>query len=498
MRFRGPSGAFRRLAAVLLFWAWILPLTGCDQDSSPDQPPITVGMIEQSPQTFTDQGQITGIDVDIARTAAAGAGVDLTFEMKASAAEALQWIAAGPNRALLGIAYSKERSGLYKWAGPISKSGYYLFVSNKSDVASSLTLAEARQLPSIAVVDGWQETLSLENLGGFTNLHRYPTYEEALKAFTSGETTALASDLMQLAYKVRGSYKVGTDLIPAFSYKSAYYFMAFSPDVDDRVVAALQKSLTGLIREQITLDITKKYFPTATRQIIPDTLQLLTESAPPYSYMTGPANNYLVSGSSVDVVNEIQRRTGYVASINLTGWQDGYDTVGYLPGSALFTTVRTAEREPLFHWVGPILKVQASLYTRRGAAPVAGLDEARRLPSIATPDGWYIDSYLEEAGFTNLDTTALNPEQALKQLLDGKVEAAFLPEAAVSWLCTAENGWVERIDRQFRDDNLTQEGWIAFNRDSPPSLISEWQARLDRMKRDGTFDAIMTRWYGSP
>ncbi len=497
MRLGGSSGILGRLAAVLLFWAWILPLTGCDRDSSHDQPPITVGMIEQSPQTFTDQGQITGIDVDIARAAAAGAGIGLTFEMKGSAAEALEWIAAGPNRALLGIAYSKERRDLYKWAGPISKSGYYLFVSRESGVASSLSLVEAQRLPSIAVVNGWQETLSLVNLG-FTNLQGYDTYEEAFEAFTSGKTTALASDLMQLAFKVRGSYTVGIDLIPAFSYKSAYYFMAFSRDVDDRVVAALQKSLTGLIREQTTLDITKKYFPTATRQIIPDTLQLLTESAPPYSYITGPANNYVVSGSSVDVVNEIQSRTGYTASISLTSWQDGYDTVRYLPGSALFTTVRTAERDPLFHWVGPILKVRASLYTRRGAAPVAGPDEARLLPSIATPDGWYIDSYLAQAGFTNLVTTALNPEQALKQLLDGKVEAVFLPEAAVSWLCTAENGWAELIDRQFSDDNLTQEGWIAFNHATAPSLISDWQSRLDGMKQDGTFDAIMTRWYGSP
>lgn len=497
MSLRGPSGAFRRLAAALLFWAWILPLTGCDRDSSHDQPPITVGMIEQSPQTFTDQGQITGIDVDIARAAAAGAGIDLTFEMKGSAAAALEWIAAGPNRALLGIAYSPERRDLYKWAGPISKSGYYLFVGKESGVASSLSLAEAQRLPSIAVIDDWQETLSLAALG-FTNLRHYPSYEAAFDAFTRGETTALASDLMQLAYKVRGSYKVGSDLIPCFSYKSAYYFMAFSPDVADRVVAALQKSLTGLIRDQVTLDITKKYFPTAIRQIIPDTLQLLTEAAPPYSYMSGPANNYVVSGSSVDVVNEIQRRTGYVASISLTGWQDGYDTVGYLPGSALFTTVRTAERDPLFHWVGPILKVRASLYTRRGAAPVAGPDQARLLPSIATPDGWYIDSYLTQAGFTNLDTTALNPEQALKQLLDGKVEAVFLPEAAVSWLCTAANGCADRVVRQFRADDLTQEGWIAFNRATAPALISDWQSRLDGMKQDGTFDVIMTRWYGSP
>lgn len=497
MSLRGPSGAFRRLAAALLFWAWILPLTGCDRDSSHDQPPITVGMIEQSPQTFTDQGQITGIDVDIARAAAAGAGIDLTFEMKGSAAAALEWIAAGPNRALLGIAYSKERSDLYQWAGPISKSGYYLFVSKESGVASSLSLAEAQRLPSIAVVDAWQETLSLAALG-FTNLRHYPSYEAAFGAFTRGETTALASDLMQLAYKVRGSYKVGIDLLPCFSYKSAYYFMAFSPDVDDRVVAALQKSLTGLIRGQVTLDITKKYFPTAIRQIIPDTLQLLTEAAPPYSYATGPANNYMASGSSVDVVNEIQRRTGYVASISLTGWQDGYATVGYLPDSALFTTFRTPEREELFRWVGPISTARVSFYTLTGAPAITSLADARNLPSVATPAGWYTFDYLVDQGFNNVAGTATTPEQALRQLLDGEVTAAFLQEDTVTWLCTAANGCADRVVRQFRADDLTQEGWIAFNRATAPALISDWQSRLDGMKQDGTFDVIMTRWYGSP
>ena len=87
-------------------------------------------------------------------------------------------------------------------------------------------------------------------------------------------------------------------------------------------------------------------------------LRLLTEQAPPTSFL----RDGQPEGYAVEVVRELIRRTGSQARIELLPWTRAYFLAKSEADTGLFSVVRTAEREALFQWVGPILQgAQASI-----------------------------------------------------------------------------------------------------------------------------------------
>merc|ERR1711879_76565 len=81
-----------------------------------------------------------------------------------------------------------------------------------------------------------------------------------------------------------------------------------------------------------------------------DDIQPLTETWTPYQMETKDG----LSGISVDLVREIQKRIGNKKEIKVFPWNRGYNLTLEKKGYALFLTTRSKKRENLFKWVGPI------------------------------------------------------------------------------------------------------------------------------------------------
>ncbi len=477
-----------------LFLLLSLFLGGCGDSSDHSSTPITISVVEMSPNSFTQNGDVVGIDVDTTKAAMDEAGIDYVVEVENDWRDAYDKTLTGSHRALLGIGYSAERQDLFKWAGPTSSSGYYVFSKKATGLGSTLGLDGTKALDSIAVVTGWLETTTLENLG-FDNLVYYSSYDEAVAALLSNQVVALASDGKQFAYKVQGQFSFTDDFDVCFGYKSVFYYIAFSQDVDDAVVTAVQNSLDSLIKTKETLAILKQYFPDANETLAPDVLQLFTEVAPPFNYYSGSIIDPNIQGSSVSIVHAIQSRTDYTSGIKITGWQDAYATVQYLPNSALFTTARTAEREDLFQWVGPIATITGSFYTLSDAGvTITDLEQAKALTSVATPRNWYTHDYLVAKGFNNIVATSFSPLESFKQLLNREVDALFIYDEGINWLCDATSTPREQIVKQFEE--TYHEGYVAFSLTTPASVVDQWQNNLDALKQDGTFQNIWNTWFG--
>ena len=475
---------------LLLFSAFVW---GCSNSSHNSSQPITISVVEMSPNSFTANGEIVGTDVDLIKAAMDGAGIDIKIEMEDVWTDGYDKTLNGPNHALLGIGYSAERQDLFKWAGPTSRSGYYIFSKVATGLGSALGLDGAQALDSIAVVTGWLETTSLEDLG-FTNLVYYDSYEEAVTALIDDDVDAIASDGKQLAYRLQAEYSFVDDIDVCFSYKSVYYYMAFSKDVDDAIVAAVQTSIDELSKNKQTLAILQKYFPAANETQLPDVLQLFTEVAPPFNYYTGSIIDPDIQGSSVEIVAEIQSRNDYASHVNITGWVDGYNTVQYLPNSALFTTARTPDREDLFQWVGPVATLNASFYTlTTSEITITTLEQAKALDSVATPRNWYMHEYLIVNGFDNIVATSFSPIDAFNQLIDGEVQALFMFDEGIDWLHEVTETPTEDVTKQFEESY--REGYIAFSLNTPEETVQKWQQNLDDMKADGAFETIWDKWY---
>ncbi|WP_189049350.1 substrate-binding periplasmic protein [Aliidongia dinghuensis] len=217
-------------------------------------------------------------------------------------------------------------------------------------------------------------------------------------------------------------------------------------------------------------------------------LRFYTEEYPPITF----SDNGRPAGLGTDVVTEILRRSGLEASIEVVPWARGYSYATTQALVGLFVTTRTAEREPLFKWVGPISATRGSLYVLNTAEiRPKDLQDARKLDGIAVPREWYLQQMLQGEGFANLQLTS-NPVASLKLLMSGHVQAVALDDVTLEMSSRA----AEVPSSGFRPVLEIAEAsqFLALSRDTPDEVVERCQHALDGMKADGTFARIYHRW----
>lgn len=489
------NNRLRQLTTLLFFLATFFVLNNCTNEDEP-KTTIQVYGVQFIPNLIEQEGRIAGIDADLAAEALQQAGVNVEMSLSESWQSAYNATLSGPNKALMSTAYTPERKDLFKWAGPTSQSMYAIFENGNSGHVYPLHIDACKLLPSIAVVRSWMETTTLEGLG-FENLTYYDTYDQALTAFMDGTVHFIASDFFHLALSLPSGYFM--DQVQTVTrFHTVYNYIAFSKDVSDAVVNQTQQAIEAMIKNQRSIAIMRKYIPIMPSDYMPGTLQIYTEASPPFSYMTGLDTTRKVEGSSVDIVNEIQARTGHVNKINMSLWIDAYAIVQYLPNSAIFNTTRTPERENLFQWVGPISTSRSYFYTLASSGlTIETMDQAKALQSIATPEDWFTYDYLVNNGFQNIVATSQTSMEAFEQLLNGEVQALLMTDLDVKWLADISEVPLSHLTQHMQASNLKD--YIAFSLNTPASTVEQWQQHLDAMKADATFNTIWNRWFeGSP
>jgi polar amino acid transport system substrate-binding protein len=490
---------FLSRSLTLLLLSFLCILNSCENNNEGEATQTTIKLtgIPFTPNCYTADGKVVGIDYDIATAALQQAGVKVDYKFANSWDEGYNATLNGKNRAMLTVGYSADRKDQFKWAGPTGQGIYGIFCNGESGYSFPLSIEASKTIGNIAVVRNWLETKTLEDLG-FHNLTYYDTYEAALKDFMDGTVKYISSDFYHLLSSLPSGYYMDNVMIVT-RYQTVYYYIAFSKDVDDAVVAKCQSAIETMIKNKTTVAITRRYFSIMPDDYIPGTIQLFTESTPPLSYVIGKDTARSIIGSSVDVVNEIQRRTGYVNKINVTTWVDAYSTPLYLPNSAVFTTARTAERENKFQWVGPINKDETFIYTLAGSGidTIRTLEQAKALPSIATPKEWFTHEFLRNNNFTNIVATAITSQDALDQLINGDVQALYMTSLDMQWLVKQNGKSMSDFTQHMKVSDY--EGYIAFSLTTPATVVEQWQRNLDAIKEDGTFDTIWEKWFeGTP
>lgn len=210
-------------------------------------------------------------------------------------------------------------------------------------------------------------------------------------------------------------------------------------------------------------------------------LTIYTEIFPPDQYVDPQGR---LSGYVVEVVREIQARTGNQDPIQVVPWVKGYREVQEKPNTVLFSMARTPERESLFHWVGPVKEAGSVLYVIAGSkVSRLSLAQAKRLRRIGVYRDDARDQYLTGLGFTNLDRS-VDPEVILKKLLLGRVDAMACAPDAMPGLLKALG----------RDANavrpvcsfLKTPIFIVMSKGTETSVIKAWEQALEGVRRDGS------------
>lgn len=221
---------------------------------------------------------------------------------------------------------------------------------------------------------------------------------------------------------------------------------------------------------------------------LPASLRLLTEEFPPINF----SENGKPRGLTVEIVQAIQQRLGQDLPIEVLPWARAFREAQERTPTALFATARIPEREALFQWVGPLVQFRSTVYARAGVpVQTRTLDDARHASRILVVRDWYTAQQLRTEGFRNLQTVS-DPVQGVRMLMAGR--APLLAGERVSMPRTLALAGVKSSQIRELFSFAVNDGYIAFSLSTPKATVAAWQARLQELKRDGTFQAIYKRW----
>lgn len=218
-------------------------------------------------------------------------------------------------------------------------------------------------------------------------------------------------------------------------------------------------------------------------------LRLYTDEHRPLNYMEQGE----LAGMAVDVVKLLIQRTGKPATMQMVPWTRGYQRVQHEANSALFVTVRTAKREPLFQWVGPITQGYTSFYARRGAGlNVRTLADVERFSTLAVPKQWYSHEFLHDQGLDNLYGVPTT-QHMMKMFKHGRVELLVADNLALDDILAQEG--MSRADVELQFTFMPSDSYIAFSNNTDPAVVQRWQQALNTLKRDGSLERIHQHWF---
>lgn len=219
-------------------------------------------------------------------------------------------------------------------------------------------------------------------------------------------------------------------------------------------------------------------------------LRIFCEDDKPMQYLDEAGN---LTGMSVEVVREIQRRVGNGDPIVVVPWIRGLYAVTHEPNVVLFSMARTKDRDPLYRWIGPVAESIFGLYVRADSdIRIASLEEAKKLHGIGVYRGDVRDDFLTKAGFSNLERTGDNVSN-FKKLMTGRIDAHASSSNDIKG--NAERAGYRLEDVRLELEFLKSQIYVAMSLGTPERIAADWNRALAAMRADGTFQRIFRKYY---
>ena len=202
--------------------------------------------------------------------------------------------------------------------------------------------------------------------------------------------------------------------------------------------------------------------------------------------------NKKLTGLTVEVVQEIQRRLGNKDRIQVVPWSRGIDKLNKEANSFLFTMARTPEREPLYQWIGPIMFIEYGLYVKADSTiKINKLEDAKKIGLIGVYRDDIRDQTLSKLGFTNLDR-ANSVASSFKKLMIGRIAAYADAKKGVP--ITANLAGYQASDVKLAYDLFKNPLYIAVSKNTDPAIVAQWNKTLEDMKKDKSFLKILKKY----
>lgn len=212
------------------------------------------------------------------------------------------------------------------------------------------------------------------------------------------------------------------------------------------------------------------------------------EDIPPSNYLEGG----VVKGVSVETLRLIWQRMGVPEQpIHVVPWARGYEIALKEKDTVLFSMSRTAAREALFKWVGPIFSVRAVLLGLASRKiELHGIDDARKYAIGVVKDD-VMETFLEARGFGGRNLQSISGLERNFEKLDlGRIDLIAHSQDTFNRFISMHG-----LDpKRYRVYLLlsVDSNYYAFNRDTSDSLVAAFQKAFEAVS--GERKAILARY----
>lgn len=224
-----------------------------------------------------------------------------------------------------------------------------------------------------------------------------------------------------------------------------------------------------------------------------DNLIFLTEENPPFNH----TKSGVISGVATDVLLRMTALTHIHLKrdeIQVVPWARGYQKLQDSSNVILYSMARTHDREKLFQWIGPIMKVKGVLIARKSAKiKINNIIADTHIHTIGT---------LRESASEHVLISKGVPGYTMQRLHDLKLNVRKLMTGRVDMVAMTETAFRYHAKELGYDPDLFEvvftlmEGdfYYAASKDIDPAIVNSLQKALDQLKASGEIDSTLSRY----
>ncbi len=219
--------------------------------------------------------------------------------------------------------------------------------------------------------------------------------------------------------------------------------------------------------------------------------QVITEEWAPYNYQ----DNHQLTGMATEIVRAIMALTGDDFEILLLPSMRTTHTLQTRPKTIMYSMFRTAQRESLYKWVGPIIEEPIHAYQRANAPEqISSLAQLLQAPQITTRHAGLVPEVLQSKGFNNLNKSVTTSLQLYRMLLAGRTEIIIGDtDAGVRYYSRQLNIAPDTL-RKIPIELYRASLYIAFSHDCDDALVARWADALEQLRHSGELKRIQRRY----
>ena len=226
--------------------------------------------------------------------------------------------------------------------------------------------------------------------------------------------------------------------------------------------------------------------------IAEEKITLMTEILPPFQYYD---DDQVLRGISIEILDKIKTKVGSQTPIKVVPWQRGIKITKMRRNNALFSMLRTPEREKSFKWVGPLVDFSVVFFKKTGSPIILkSVEDAKKVKKIGVTKNVGNHEMLKAMGFKNLDVLQSGAdEKNIKKLVKGRID--LWPSTYFGGIYNSKNLGYEGMIEPLTDFPVFEGHlYLAFNPKTADSVINEWQIALDNLRIKGTLKKIVSKY----